>query len=37
MKAEVLNEWVTLYEGDNRAAMELIDRAAVDALISDPP
>ena len=37
MRAEVLNEWVTLIEGDNRAAMELIDRAAVDALVSDPP
>ena len=37
MKIEILNEWVSLIQGDNRAAMELIDRAAVDAVISDPP
>lgn len=35
MKAEVLNEWVTLYEGDCRDVIPSLD--GIDAVVTDPP
>ena len=37
MKAEVLNEWVTLIQGDCLEAMGEMDAGTFDAVVTDPP